>query len=254
MKLKTLLLLLVTSTLLFACNQANNPTSNKNITPKNFADSISYAYGYTIGMNIIKNLIDDSIDVNFDLIALGIKNSILEDPEFPMMSKDVVDSIMMQLQMMEMEKQEQKRAERQLQFEDLEKNSAADAKSFFEENKSKPGIKVDKPNIHYRILTDGTGNKPIDGDLVKINIIGKILNGEEIMNTLDRGGPLDFQLGANMGSPDMENIIKKMNAGAKWEIFWPCKLVYGDNGIPGMVPPDAVIVWEIELNEIVKPE
>jgi FKBP-type peptidyl-prolyl cis-trans isomerase len=48
----------------------------------------------------------------------------------------------------------------------------------------------------------------------------------------------------------MESLIKKMPIGSKWEIYWPAKLVYGENGIPGLIPPDGVVVWELEINEL----
>jgi FKBP-type peptidyl-prolyl cis-trans isomerase len=198
MKLKTLLSIIVISTLLFACNKANDTTSIKVSKPKNSTDSISYAYGHTIGINIVKNLLDDSIDVNFDMIALGIKNSILEDPLSPMMSKETIDSIMMHVQMIGMEKQEKKRLERQQQFEEMEKTAAQDAKKFFEENKSKPGVIIEKSNIHYRIINEGTGNKPKNNDFIRLSLTAHILNGEEIMSTRDRG-PIEYQVGVNIG-------------------------------------------------------
>jgi FKBP-type peptidyl-prolyl cis-trans isomerase FklB len=51
------------------------------------------------------------------------------------------------------------------------------------------------------------------------------------------------------GSPVMIELIKKMPVGSKWEIFWPAKLPYGPDGINGLVPPEALIIWELELLE-----
>ena len=102
--------------------------------------------------------------------------------------------------------------------------------------------------LQFTSLREGTGATPRITDTVRVNYRGKLLNGREFDSSYKSGGPVEFQL---------DKVIKcwteglqMMKVGGKAELYCPANIAYGDNGVPGSIPPYASLTFEVELVNI----
>ncbi len=122
---------------------------------------------------------------------------------------------------------------------------------FLADNAKKEGIQVLPSGVQYRVITMGTGAKPIGSDKVKVHYEGKLTDGTVFDSSIRRGEPVEFPLdGVIKGWTD---ALQNMPMGSKWELFIPSDLAYGANPPQGSnIQPNAVLIFEVELLEIVK--
>ena len=116
---------------------------------------------------------------------------------------------------------------------------AADAK----ETKTASGIVI-------TTLKDGSGASPKSTETVKVHYRGVLENGKEFDSSYGRGQPATFPL--NRVIPCWTEGVQTMKVGGKAKLVCPSNLAYGSRGVPGTIPPDATLVFEVELLEIVK--
>ena len=100
------------------------------------------------------------------------------------------------------------------------------------------------------MLKEGTGSSPKSSDTVKVHYRGVLANGKEFDSSYGRGQPATFPL--NRVIPCWTEGVQLMKAGGKAKLVCPSKLAYGSQGVPGTIPPDATLIFEVELLEIVK--
>lgn len=99
-------------------------------------------------------------------------------------------------------------------------------------------------------LKDGAGASPKSTDTVKVHYRGTLENGKEFDSSYGRGQPASFPL--NRVIPCWTEGVQTMKVGGKVKLLCPSNLAYGSRGVPGTIPPDATLVFEVELLEIVK--
>lgn len=99
--------------------------------------------------------------------------------------------------------------------------------------------------IYYQITKEGNGESPNIGSNVKTHYKGMLLDGKVFDSSYDRGQPLDFPL-ANV-IPGWQQAIPLLSKGGKGTFYIPSGLAYGTRGAGGVIPPNAVLVFEVEL-------
>jgi len=99
-------------------------------------------------------------------------------------------------------------------------------------------------------LKEGAGNSPKATDTVKVHYRGTLTDGKEFDSSYKRGQPASFPL--NRVIPCWTEGVQTMKPGGKVKLLCPGNLAYGPRGIPGTIPPDAQLIFEVELLEIVK--
>lgn len=99
-------------------------------------------------------------------------------------------------------------------------------------------------------LKAGTGDSPKSKDTVKVHYRGTLADGKEFDSSYKRGQPTSFPL--NRVIPCWTEGVQTMKVGGKVKLACPSNLAYGPRGIPGTIPPDSPLVFEVELLEIVK--
>jgi FKBP-type peptidyl-prolyl cis-trans isomerase FkpA len=100
------------------------------------------------------------------------------------------------------------------------------------------------------MLKDGTGASPKSSDTVKVHYRGVLADGKEFDSSYGRGQPATFPL--NRVISCWTEGVQLMKLGGKAKLVCPSKLAYGSQGVPGAIPPDATLIFEVELLEIVK--
>ena len=98
-------------------------------------------------------------------------------------------------------------------------------------------------------MTAGTGPKPLPGDSVKVHYEGKLLDGTVFDSSVARGEPATFPLRQVIAG--WTEGVQLMPTGSKYRFTVPSDLAYGPSGAGGVIPPNAVLVFDIELLAIV---
>ena len=99
-------------------------------------------------------------------------------------------------------------------------------------------------------LKEGTGASPKSTETVKVHYRGVLEDGKEFDSSYGRGQPATFPL--NRVIACWTEGVQTMKVGGKAKLLCPAKLAYGSRGVPGTIPPDATLIFEVELLEIVK--
>ena len=96
-------------------------------------------------------------------------------------------------------------------------------------------------------LVVGTGNEAVSGKKVTVNYSGTLLNGTKFDSSYDRGVPFSFNLGAGEVIKGWDQGVNGMKVGGKRKLTIPPELGYGAAGAGGVIPPNAVLIFEVEL-------
>lgn len=126
---------------------------------------------------------------------------------------------------------------------------AAKGTAFLAENGKKAGVKTTASGLQYEVVTEGKGPKPKATDVVKVHYEGKLVDGTVFDSSRQRGEPIEFPL--NRVIPGWTEGVQLMNVGSRYKLTIPAKLGYGEEGA-GPIPPNAVLVFDVELLDIVK--
>lgn len=106
---------------------------------------------------------------------------------------------------------------------------------------------VDIADIEYEVIEEGSGSETQIGDLVSVHYIGTLEDGTEFDNSYTNEQPLQLILGAGQVIPGWEIGLLKMKEGGKARFIIPASLGYGAQGSPPVIPPDATLIFEVEL-------
>lgn len=120
---------------------------------------------------------------------------------------------------------------------------AADA--FMDANKGKSGVKTTESGLQYEILAAGQGEAPRADDTVLVHYEGRLSDGTVFDSSIARGQPAAFGVGDVI--PGWTEGLQLMRPGAKYRFTIPPELGYGARGAGGVIPPNAVLVFDVEL-------
>ena len=110
-----------------------------------------------------------------------------------------------------------------------------------------PPQNMNKQGVEIEILKEGTGTAAKNGDAVSVHYVGTLENGVKFDSSIDRGVPFEFILGAGQVIPGWDIGVEGMKIGEKRKLVIPSSLAYGERGAGGVIPPNATLVFEVEL-------
>ncbi len=99
-------------------------------------------------------------------------------------------------------------------------------------------------------LKEGSGPGAKASDTVTVHYTGTLTNGQKFDSSLDRGQPFSFQLGAGQVIQGWDQGLVGMKVGEKRRLFIPSTLGYGAQGAEGVIPPNATLIFEVEMLKI----
>ncbi|NJD35351.1 MAG: FKBP-type peptidyl-prolyl cis-trans isomerase [Betaproteobacteria bacterium] len=120
----------------------------------------------------------------------------------------------------------------------------------FHASAAEPREEKTASGIVITVIKEGSGASPKSSDTVKVHYRGTLVNGKEFDSSYGRGQPTSFPL--NRVIPCWAEGMQTMKTGGKSKLVCPPNLAYGSRGVPGTIPPDATLIFEVELLEIAK--
>ena len=191
---------------------------------------------YSIGMDIGGNLRRGSIEVDPDMLAKGVKDSYVGGKT--LLTEDQARQAMEDFQKTLMAKKAE-------EMQKLSEKNKADGEKFLAENAKKEGVKVLPSGLQYKVITPGTGRSPKATDTVTTHYKGTLIDGTEFDSSYKRGEPATFPVSGVI--PGWTEALQLMKEGAKWQLFLPPGLAYGERGAGRDIGPNATLIFEVEL-------
>ena len=202
-------------------------------------EQVSYAIGVQIGESL--KGVKDEIDLNTLFKAVRGTVDGKEPLLTPAEAMEVMQGFGMRMQARQME-----------EFANMARENAEAGKRFLEENAGKEGVQTTDSGLQYLVLEQGSGPRPSAGDTVRVHYRGTLLDGETFDDSYARGEPVEFALSQVV--PGWQEGLQLMPVGSKYRLWIPAQLGYGEGGTPGgPIGPNATLVFEVELLDIVRP-
>jgi FKBP-type peptidyl-prolyl cis-trans isomerase len=196
---------------------------------------------YALGMNIGSTFVRQSVDVDPNVLVQGLKDEMAGGKT--LMSEDEARATLTKLQA-EM---------RQKQMEKMQAEGEANKKEgaeFLAANKAKAGVITLPSGLQYKVVSNGTGPKPVATDTVVCNYRGTLINGKEFDSSYKRGEPATFPVSGVIKG--WTEALQLMPVGSKWQLFVPADLAYGERGPSPDIGPNATLIFDVELISIKK--
>jgi FKBP-type peptidyl-prolyl cis-trans isomerase FklB len=216
------------------------PTS----TLKDDKDKISYSLGVDIGRTLQKF----QLDLNEAALSQGIAD-VLGNKSMAMTDQELQQTLQAFQQKM-MQKQQDAMAKKQEDMKVVAEKNKADGKRFLEANAKKTDVKTTASGLQYKVIKEGTGEKPKDSDVVEANYRGTTIDGKEFDSSAKHGNSASFPV--NGVIKGWSEALKMMPVGSKWELYVPSDLAYGDEGAGDDIAPGSTLVFEVELLSVKK--
>ena len=189
-------------------------------------DKLSYALGMVIGHNLkgmnVTGLVSEDFAAAVAAVLAGEKTEIA-DAE----AQQLVTGFLQKQQ------EEQSRAAR------------SEGERFLAANAGEEGVVVLPSGLQYKVLREGNGRKPAATDRVKCHYEGRLIDGTVFDSSYRRGEPATFPLNGVIAG--WTTILQLMAEGAKYRLFIPYSLAYGERGAGQSIPPYAALVFDVEL-------
>jgi len=197
-------------------------------------------FSYTLGVRMAKMLSAQGID-KLDGMAFGEAVA------------DVINGNELQLTEEQMTEALKWRSEQARKMREEKAAKALEkSKAFLAENAKKPGVKVLDSGVQYQVIREGSGTPPTLDDKVKVHYEGHTIDGKKFDSSYDRGEPATFALkGVVKG---FSEALTHMKPGAKWKVYIPPELGYGKRGAGNVIGPNEVLIFDLELLEVLPPD
>lgn len=226
---KVILGLVISSLLLsFSCE---NTKKIQDVKVENASDSLSYALGVNIGESMKQQKLTE---VNTEIMAAAIQ-AVLNDDTTALIMRG--DSALMCINKYMMKKRDEEALK-----------TKEEGIKFLEENGKKPGVITTASGLQYEVMKSGTGISPVANEQVTVHYTGKFIDGKVFDSSVERGQPATLPVnGFNKGFAEALHLMKE---GDKWLIVIPSDLAYGPTGAGNVIPPNATLIFELELLKV----
>jgi FKBP-type peptidyl-prolyl cis-trans isomerase FklB len=197
-------------------------------------DRINYSLGYQIGGDLKRQ----QVKVNGEILLRGIEDAMTNAD--PLLGEEERNRTLIELKRKVIAQQAQERAAAQ-------QKNLEEGEAFLVENAKREDVVSLPSGLQYRVLEPGSGKQPAATDTVTVHYRGTLIDGTEFDSSYSRNKPATFR--ADRVIDGWREALQLMQEGAKWELFIPAKLAYGERGA-GKIQPNSTLVFEVELLKV----
>lgn len=205
-------------------------------------DRKALAKTLTIKKKTIESIQDDGIPVDPKRLTEGFQDAV--SGAKPKMTVPQLTSVLQEANKLAQAGQKERIAKLMAKQKKAAAKALKDGKAFLAKNKQKKGIKTTKSGLQYEVVKKGTGKMPKAADTVTVHYTGKLRSGK-VFDTSRNGKPATFPV--NGVIPGWTEALQMMKAGAKWKLYIPAELAYGERGSRGAIGPNEVLIFDVEL-------
>jgi FKBP-type peptidyl-prolyl cis-trans isomerase FklB len=195
-------------------------------------DRVSYSVGYQVGGDFKRQ----GVELNPDLMVKGIQDAMSG-------AKPLMNAKEMQETLVDLKKKVV--ADQQRRREEQGKKAREAGEKFLAENAKKEGVSTLPSGLQYKVLQQGAGTSPKKTDTVTVHYKGTLVDGTEFDSSYKRGKPATFRVDGVIAG--WTEALQRMKPGARWRLFIPPNLAYGDRGAGSRIPPNSTLIFDVEL-------
>jgi len=216
------------ATLACICVVSSNVSAEEAVKLDTDRKKLSYA----IGVQVAQSLARQEVDLDPRAFSLAVEDMIAgREPRIP---REEFQALL----------EKQRATMLKAQQEKSNKNLEA-SKAFLTANRKKEGVKELPSGLQYRVVKDGSGAQPKSTDTVSVHYRGTLIDGREFDSSARAGKPAVFQV--NGVIKGWQEALPLMKTGAKWQLFIPPELAYGERGAGGAIGPNEILIFDIDL-------
>jgi FKBP-type peptidyl-prolyl cis-trans isomerase FklB len=190
--------------------------------------TVTQQASYAIGLNFGQQIADAGLDT--EALVRGVRDSLSKAD--PLLTEEQLDTAMTEFS------------------KEMKAKVTAKKDSFLAANGKKEGVKTTKSGLQYKVLKAGSGATPKPDNVVKVHYHGTLPDGRVFDSSVDRKKPAEFPV--NKVIPGWTEALQLMKVGDKVQLVIPPELAYGEAGAGPLIGPNQVLVFDVELLEIVK--
>lgn len=199
------------------------------------AQKVGYSFGYLMGRSSSDNL--ENLDL--DAFLQGFRTAIEQKPA--LLSEEQMAAILN-----DYKKQNEANEIRELQ--QIATKNAQIEKEFLAQNAKKADVQRTASGLQYQVLQQGQGKRPKANSRVQVHYEGRLLDDTVFDSSIARGEALEFELSQVIHG--WVEALQLMQEGAKYRLFVPSKLAYGEMGSGDRIEPNSTLIFELELIKV----
>lgn len=194
-------------------------------------DRFSYTIGYQMGLSLER----PGMDLNEEVLIQALRDAM--SGADPKLSRNDMDAaIAEQRRLLEGEMQEQGA------------ENLARGEAFLDKNKQRDVVTETGSGLQYEVLTEGDGAQPTESDTVVVHYEGSLIDGSVFDSSYERDNPATLPV--NGVIEGWQEALQLMREGAKYKLYIPAALGYGEQGAGNRIGPNEMLIFEVELIEV----
>ncbi len=204
------------------------------LTGSALADSLTdkQKLSYALGQMAVMSMKLEGAALDNEMVLRAVRDALEGAP--PLMSRaEVFDAI------------NRNRAGRSQRAQMKAQKNLAEGNLFLDANRKKPGVMEMDSGLQYTVIEEGDGPVPGKTDIVEAHYRGMLIDGTLFDSSYGHGKPAVFRVDKVIAG--WSEALQHMHVGAKWKLFIPSDLAYGPKGLGDRIPPNAALIFEVEL-------
>ncbi len=196
---------------------------------------------YIIGSNMAMSLMSIKDEIDLDLVKKGLEDKMSDQPSL-VDEEDAISIMQAFAQKMKAKMMQETMAQAEANL--------TEGQAFLEKNKANEGVVTTDSGLQYKVIKKGDGPKPTAADTVNVNYEGTTIDGKIFDSSYRRGRAATFPVKQVISG--WQEALQLMPVGSKYKLYIPPDLAYGAQGQGAQIGPNAVLIFDVELMDIVK--